>query len=64
MKFMRDQRWQINEKCSEVLQSLVDLDPTFTGLSRKLRKIEGVWLLVSAHFAHPASFPDPFAFSC
>ena len=49
---MRDQRWQINTEFSPVLRSLLDLDPTFTGISNKISKIEGIWPLVSGHFAH------------
>jgi len=52
LKFLRAQRGQINAEFSEVLQSLADLDPTFAGITNKISKIEGIWPLVSAHFAH------------
>jgi len=52
LKLLRVQCGQINDKFSEVLKGLANLDPTFVGITNKISKIEGIWLLVSPHVAH------------
>ena len=52
LKFLHAQRGQINAEFSEVLQCLVDLDPTFEGMTKKISKIQGIWLMVSVHLTH------------
>ena len=63
-KFLRAQRGQINAEFSEVLKGLVDLDPTFAGMTNKFSKIQGIWLMVSVHLAHLlARLIHPFPFT-
>ena len=52
LKFLRAQRGQIKAEFSEVLKGLADLDPTFAGMTNKIRKIQGIWLMVNVHLAH------------
>jgi len=63
LKFLRAQRGQINAEFFDVLQGLVDLDPTFAGMTNKISKIQGIWLMVSVHLAHLlACLIHPFSF--
>ena len=67
---MRDARCEMrpalnvpNAEFFDILQGLVDLDPTFAGMTNKISKIQGIWLMVSVHLAHLlACLIHPFSF--
>jgi hypothetical protein len=49
---MREQSALIHDEFSTVLQDIFRLEPIFIGMTEQISAIQGIWQMVSVHFAH------------